>query len=187
MQYVDLRSTKTSRPPTPDPGPPTPDPGPPTPDPGPRTPDPGLWTLSAFAVTFLLVLLATLPPFLPEPWRLALMDAFAPVCHQIPDRSPHIDGVALAVCHRCYGVYLGLPLAALAFLLFSRLMVSKKYLRIALFASLALLALDWGAPLLGIWHNTAGTRMITGLMFGGVAGWYLVSVLELGVRNPGSK
>ncbi len=129
-------------------------------------------------VSGLIVILATLPPFLPLQWRSLLMMSFSTICHQLPERSPHIDGVALAVCHRCYGVYIGLPAAALAFLLFSRLNVSSNKLRFLLFGSLVLLAIDWGAPLLDLWHNTPVTRLSTGLLFGLTAGYYLVHVLH---------
>ena len=134
------------------------------------------WSM-AFAASAAVVLLATLPPFVPEPLRAAIMDAFAPVCHQLPDRSPHIDGIALAVCHRCYGIYLGLPLAALAFLGLRGVSIPSQALRFALFGALALVSVDWGAPLAGLWHNTTETRMVTGLVFGLVAGWYLVTAL----------
>lgn len=106
------------------------------------------------------------------------MMSFSTICHQIPERSPHIYGIALGVCHRCYGVYLGLPLAAFTFVLLSRFRVAAAWLRMLLFGSLVLLAIDWGAPLLGLWHNTAVTRMGTGLLFGAVAGYYLVHVLH---------
>ena len=132
----------------------------------------------AFIVSTTIVVLATLPPFLPAEWRTLLMMSFSKICHQGPDRSPHLSGIALGVCHRCYGVYLGLPLAAVGFFLLYRLPVSASFLRILLFVALALLSLDWGAPLLGFWHNTAFTRMFTGLFFGLVAGYYLVYVLS---------
>ncbi len=47
----------------------------------------------------------------PEAWF--LYQAFAPFCHQIPQRSWEIQGYPLAVCARCCGVYGGLFLAAL--------------------------------------------------------------------------
>ena len=105
------------------------------------------------------------------------MHSFSNVCHQIADRSPHIDGISLAVCHRCYGVYLGLPLAMLGFLMLIRLPAQTNTLRIILFSSLILLMIDWGAPLIGLWHNTPLTRMVTGLIFGLSAGYYLIHVL----------
>ncbi len=106
------------------------------------------------------------------------MMSFSKICHQIPERTPHIDGISLAVCHRCYGIYLGLPLAAIGFLFLRSLPGASRSLQIGLFASLALLALDWGAPLLNLWHNTVVSRMLTGLLFGLIAGFYLVRVID---------
>ncbi len=133
---------------------------------------------AAFVVSAIIVVLATLPPFLPVEWRTMLMLSFSKICHQIPERSPHIAGISLGVCHRCYGVYLGLPLAAIAFLFLRSLPVSSRALRIGLFSSLGLLAIDWGAPLLDLWHNTTATRTVTGLLFGLFAGFYLVRVID---------
>lgn len=133
---------------------------------------------AAFVVSAFIVVLATLPPFLPAEWRTMLMLSFSKICHQIPERSPHIAGIALGVCHRCYGIYLGLPLAAIGFLFLRSLPVASQTLRMGLFGSLALLAVDWGAPLLNLWHNTTATRMITGLLFGLIAGYYLVRVID---------
>lgn len=131
----------------------------------------------AFLVSACVVVLATLPPFLPAEWRTLLMLSFSKICHQIPERSPHINAIALGVCHRCYGIYLGLPLATLAYLFLRSLPVTTQALRLTLFGSLVLLAVDWGAPLLGMWHNTPFTRMATGLFFGVVAGFYLSKAL----------
>lgn len=111
------------------------------------------------------------------------MTSFSKICHQIPERSPHIDNIALAVCHRCYGVYLGLPIAALAFLMLRSLPVASSTLQRLMFASLVLLGLDWGAPLVGLWHNTALTRSVTGALFGLSAGFYLMHVIRKGDEN----
>ncbi len=140
---------------------------------------------AAFFISSIIVVLATLPPFLPAEWSTMLMMSFSKVCHQIPDRTPRINGVSLAVCHRCYGVYLGLPLAMIGFVLLKSISASSYKLRVLLFASLALLAIDWGAPLLGLWHNIPMSRMGTGLLFGLIAGFYLGKAL-LGEENQGS-
>jgi uncharacterized membrane protein len=36
------------------------------------------------------------------------------ICHQLPERSFHLAGAQLPVCARCYGLYLGVALGALA-------------------------------------------------------------------------
>lgn len=108
------------------------------------------------------------------------MHAFAPVCHQLPGRSPQVDGVAFAVCHRCYGIYLGLPLALVAFWgLLGRASWLHRHARWILAASLVPIAIDWGGDWLGWWTNTPASRMATGGVFGLVAGLYLAhAVLE---------
>lgn len=102
------------------------------------------------------------------------MQGFAAVCHQLPGRSPHVDGVQLAVCHRCFGIYWGLPIAAVAYLAVKRqVRFGKRGPWILGFALIPML-IDWGGDVLGVFSNTPGTRMATGLVFGLVAGLFLV-------------
>ena len=133
----------------------------------------------AFGGSLLLVVLATLPPFLDPGVRLFLVRAFSGVCHQIADRSPHLLGVPLAVCHRCYGIYWGLPLAALAFLALSRWdgRISRAA-RWLVPASLVPPGADWLGDVLGLWTNTPLSRFLTGAVFGLVAGYFLARALS---------
>lgn len=112
--------------------------------------------------------LASIPPWISEPLQLAMMHIFDPFCHQITERSPHVDGIQLAVCHRCYGILIGLVVGPIVALICRGW--SGRNARIFVVASLVPLALDWGLELLGIWHNSAGSRFLTGSMFGIVAG-----------------
>lgn len=139
------------------------------------------WSI-AFGLTVLILLIGVLPPFVDEPIRGYLMAALKPFCHQIPSRSFHVDGVQLAVCHRCLGIYAGLPIAVVGFLLLRRWngFLSRKA-KLVLFASLMPLALDWILNFLGIWSNTAASRMATGGIFGLTAGYYLaVGIVNIG-------
>ncbi|GIV58506.1 MAG: hypothetical protein KatS3mg042_1419 [Rhodothermaceae bacterium] len=120
------------------------------------------------------VMLATLPPFVGESARSFLMALFAPVCHQIPTRSPHLEGVALAVCHRCYGIYWGLVGGVLLFIRLRRVDAwLYRHAPRVLGAALLPSAMDWSAGFLGIWTNTPGSRFLTGLLFGCVAGYFV--------------
>lgn len=47
---------------------------------------------------------------------LAVYRAASIVCHQIPERSFWISALPVAVCARCFGLYLGASAAAIAFL-----------------------------------------------------------------------
>lgn len=135
----------------------------------------GRWAWVGTMLLLLVVpLLATLPPFLEPGLRSVLMNGFSSVCHQIPDRSPTAMGIPLAVCHRCYGVYLGLPLAGFAYLIGRRWdgLLWARAGPILLLAVLPL-SIDWILDFFGILPNTAASRATTGALFGLAAGYYL--------------
>lgn len=137
----------------------------------------GWWI--AFVATIVLVVLATLPPFVGPEIRSALFLAFSGACHQISERSPHLMGTALAVCHRCYGAYLALPAAALVFRLAGRWDARLNELApILLTMAVVVPGVDWLGGLLGIWTNTPLSRMITGAVFGLTAGYFLSRALS---------
>ncbi len=89
-----------------------------------------------------------------------LYEIFAPVCHQIAERCFHLAGHPLAVCHRCFGFYVGftLGLAVLPRVRRFRDWLLDRPRRILLF--LAPTAIDW---LLLPW-NTAASRFATALL-----------------------
>ncbi len=126
-----------------------------------------------------------LPPFLEAPAREIVFALFGPVCHQIPARSPSIDGVSFAVCHRCYGIYWGVLGAFLAFFVLYRATPTlRKHPLLFLIAALTPLGIDWGLNFLGWWHNTPPSRMLTGGMFGVALGFLLAKgILEQAARN----
>lgn len=131
------------------------------------------WWL-ALAATLGVVGLAAAPPWLGAGARALVMTAFAPLCHQLPARSFAVDGVPLAVCHRCLGIYLALPLAVLAFAAVHRWGAwLGRHAGPVLVASLVPLAVDWGADALGWWANTPPSRLATGSVFGFAAGLFL--------------
>jgi len=129
------------------------------------------------------------------------MQGFSALCHQIPGRSAAVDGVPLAVCDRCLGIYsgfaLGLVLAALLRVIapviaplrnpdipgpdiagtYRRLFDRAKFVLVGM---LVPLAIDWGGPVLlkvspalG-WANTPLSRAITGGLLGMAAAVLLV-------------
>lgn len=135
------------------------------------------WMVWGFTLvaTLLVVGLISLPPLLGPEMRAWIMAGFSPLCHQLPGRSPHIDGVQLAVCHRCYGIYWGLPLAVVAWLGvggWERLL--DRWARWVVAGSLVPLTIDWGGDVVGLWTNTPLSRLITGGLFGVVAGLFLI-------------
>ena len=140
--------------------------------------------LAALAVSLVLVGLASAPPFLPVSIRPWIMEVFAGVCHQIPSRSFHIDGVPLAVCHRCIGIYLGFPIAGFLFLFLKGAWpFSSKTAPFVLMLSALPAGLDWGLDFIGWWSNTPTSRFATGLVLGTVAGYFFTAALAEGFKQ----
>ena len=91
----------------------------------------------------------------------ALMWAGSWVCHQLPERSPHLFGVQLPLCWRCTGILLG------ALALFLWVLAKKKLppLLLCLLLSL-LLPLDVFYNLITHGDGDNTRRFITGLLWG---------------------
>lgn len=135
------------------------------------------WLL-AFSVSTSLVVLAALPPFLPEGARSILMELFSGVCHQLDSRSPHVYGEAFAVCHRCFGSYMGLPVAVLFFgFVRGAWPFTPKTAPAFLFLATLPALVDWGGEIVGLWHNTPVSRILTGIVMGVGAGYFLVAAI----------
>lgn len=139
------------------------------------------WVWGGLLATLLLAVgLAAAPPSLPAEQRAWVMGGFRLFCHQLPERSFAVDGVPFAVCHRCFGIYAGLPLATLLWLGVAGWAAwLGRHARWVLAAALLPMAVDWGGDVLGLWTNTPASRVVTGGVFGVVAGLYLVrAVME---------
>lgn len=130
------------------------------------------WAVALSAVGALAVL-AVIPPALGGDAGAMLHHAFAAVCHQMPERSLHLHGGPIALCHRCSGILVGL-LVGLAALPGLGVSVARGIARGAQIQWLVLAALptaaDWAVGALGIWANTPASRLLTGALFGLVAG-----------------
>lgn len=149
-----------------------------------------LWWGGIVAGLGLVLGMAWLPPVVSPEARAILMKAFAPLCHQMPSRSPHVGGVALAVCDRCMGIYggllLGTGLAAGVRLLATWMVPARvsdgtlsRTARTVLLGALVPIGVDWLGPILSAWTPLAGwgntpfSRMLTGALLG-VAGGALL-------------
>lgn len=131
---------------------------------------------------------ALLPPFLPETWRAAVMTAFASVCHQMPARSPHVEGVQIAICDRCTGIYIGLLLGGtVVWGWASTWRGFEEAGRYVLLGALLPLGIDWIGPILGLWANTPVSRALTGFLFGCAAGGFVIDRLLRMQRSPERK
>lgn len=142
------------------------------------------WTVALGAVGVLAVL-AVLPPVLRGDAGAFVHHAFAAVCHQLPERSPHLAGGPIALCHRCSGIVAGLLLGLVLGPLLGAVRLAETRHRPQgrwLVAALVPTALDWGVGALGLWSNTPFSRTLTGAVFGLAAGVILAANL-LAVRR----
>lgn len=145
------------------------------------------WTI-AFAGSSILLVLATLPGFVGADLRSMLMLGFSGVCHQIAERSPHLGGVQLAVCHRCYGIYVALPIAALSFPILRRMdTILNRFAPVLICLAVLVPGVDWMGDVVGLWSNTAISRLVTGAFFGIISGYFLSRALtDLFRRDKGA-
>ena len=96
------------------------------------------------------------------------------ICHQIAERSFHLDGIQLPVCARCFGIYAGAAMAAVVAwrepfrvraASLTRLAPRALLLASAL-PTIVTVVLEWA----GIWDPGNGGRAIAGTVLGaGVA------------------
>jgi uncharacterized membrane protein len=135
------------------------------------------------AAAWLLLLVAA--PFLTTPVAGPLYLAGALICHQLPDRSFHLQGIQLPVCARCLGLYGGAAMGSVAgaAAIGRRWLVrhptmstrSMKWLAtgVAAMPTLATLALEWGFG----WPMSNGVRAIAALPLGFAVAAVVVSAL----------
>ncbi|HCD53478.1 MAG TPA: hypothetical protein DEQ34_13600 [Balneolaceae bacterium] len=89
------------------------------------------------------------------------------LCHQNPDRSFQLQGVQMAVCSRCLGIYLSFFLGVLLMAPLS--IFSKKFktfVKPAFFTILILNFLDVISNEAGIWTNSLFSRFWLGALVG---------------------
>lgn len=117
---------------------------------------------------------------------------YSPVCHQDVARSFLIGGWPMNVCHRCSGIYLSFTVTLLLLPPFRgrRWWHSVSVRRLAIFV-LPLL-LDYALDVLGVWRNSAMSRLLSGTVAGaGLALFVLPAWMELwtsrrrrGIHHP---
>ena len=118
--------------------------------------------LAVLAVTWLGLLVAA--PHLPlsAAGPLYLFGSF--ICHQIAERSFHIDGAQLPVCARCVGIYAGAAAGAVA----ATVGRPRRFRNAALVVALAAvptvltLVVEWA----GVWVPSNVARALAGAIFG---------------------
>src|SRR5690348_7013342 len=105
------------------------------------------------------------------------------MCHQMSDRSFHIEGEKFGVCSRCFGVYFGLFFGLVIYPLWRRVDEVEPISRIWLFLSLVPIGIDWALGVFGIWANTFTSRFFTGLILGVACATFIVPAAVEITRN----
>jgi len=103
----------------------------------------------------------------------AIYTGFHSACHQLPERSFWLFGAPLAVCARCFGLYLGGFAGLLAIPLLrglDRPSPPRRWLVVAAIPTAVDFTLGWS----GLWDNTAVSRGTTGFVLGAVAAFYVM-------------
>lgn len=108
---------------------------------------------------------------------------FSYICHQLSERSFHIEGEQFAVCSRCFGVYFGLFAGFVIYPLWRKIDEVEPLPRFWLFLSLIPISVDWSLTIFGIWENTQASRFITGLILGVACATFIIPALVEITRN----
>jgi uncharacterized membrane protein len=139
------------------------------------------------AVALVWVLLILLPPIAKANGYTEISSPvysfFSFICHQMPDRSFHIEGEKFGVCSRCFGVYFGLLLGFFIYPLLRRIDEIEPIPRIWLFLSLVPAGIDWSLGVFGLWENTFTSRFLTGLILGVACATFIVPAIVEITRN----
>ena len=152
------------------------------------------WVASVALITSILLLILAAPVAAAnnQPHvALTIYRSFSSVCHQLPERSFFIAGRPFAVCARCTGIYGGFALLLLLYPLIRPLRSTYLPPPKWLFLAAVPLTIDFGLTFLGIWENTHTTRLLTGMLLGGVTVFYVMPGLaelsdRVGHRKTGS-
>jgi uncharacterized membrane protein len=128
-----------------------------------------------FAVCFLVILAPMLAANRHFATASIAYSLFTRVCHQMPERCFALAGYPLAVCHRCFGIYLGLAFGSLI----TRLPGIFRRRRAWIAAATIPMLVDACFPLMGTGTNTPSSRFGTGLLFG----LMLATIFMQGIRE----
>ncbi len=138
----------------------------------PTAPASASWA-AALCATLALAALAVAPPVIGGAAGDVVHHAFSVACHQMAERSPHLAGGPIALCHRCFGILTGLVVGVAAVPALAagwRQRVASGAQAGWLVAAVVPTAVDWLLGATGVWANTPASRLLTGALFGLAAG-----------------
>ena len=104
----------------------------------------------------------------------AIYSGFRVACHQMSARSFHLEGFQLAVCARCFGLYVGALAGVATYPLVQPIMRRDAPPRHWLILAALPTTVDFALGFFGIWENTHWSRFLTALLLGVVAISYVI-------------
>lgn len=93
-------------------------------------------------------------------------ELFSGVCHQIPDRTYHINGQPMAVNSRCFGVFLGMFISWSLIPVYKNLNIKRSAAVAILLFAAGLQIIDYIGNLMQLWENTNHSRAALGGLLG---------------------
>jgi uncharacterized membrane protein len=96
------------------------------------------------------------------------------ICHGQWERSFHLMEVALPVCARCTGIYTGLAMTAIPFVIFPGAARFRLPGRVALILA-APMVFDGAMQTVGVWSSANLPRAATGVLFAVSLGWWAIT------------
>jgi uncharacterized membrane protein len=102
---------------------------------------------------------------------------FSVTCHQIDNRCFHVAGFKLAVCSRCFSIYLGIFFSLMLYPFIFTLNKIKIPDPLVFIVPAAFMAGDYFLDVFGILKNTMLTRSITGFLFGSGLALFLLPTM----------
>lgn len=129
------------------------------------------FALALAALAWLALLI--LAPFVPPTFAALIYALGGVICHQVPERSFHLDGVQLPVCARCLGIYAGAAAAASVHVLAGvvssparwRVLGARTARRVFLLTATPTLV-TVALATAGVWHASNIVRALAGLTVG---------------------
>jgi len=99
---------------------------------------------------------------------------FQGICHQLPDRSFHIQGEPMAVNTRCFGIFSGLLTGWMLFPFLPAGIASFRWSMLLWMMVLFQLA-DWTAGQLSVWNSSDFSRFFSGSGLGVAVAFVVVT------------